>query len=213
MTLKFVHAADLHLDSPFTGIRATAPENVAKALYSATFDSYQNIIDLCISRRRGRPARRRRHLRRRGPQSPRAQRSFIDGLRSLDSAGIPVIRVPRKPRSTGWVGSELEYPTGCHRFGADFQAVPVFGDEPDRVLGVRISYPTRDVYENLVSRLGQVDDRAFSIGLLHANVGGNTDHAPYAPCSLDDSWRGRGSTTGHWATFTRARYSANKLRW
>ena len=46
MTFRFIHAADLHLDSPFTGIRAAAPENVAKALYSATFDSYRNIIDL-----------------------------------------------------------------------------------------------------------------------------------------------------------------------
>ena len=49
-----------------------------------------------------------------------------------------------------------------------------------------ISYPTRDVYENLVSRLDHVDESAFTIGLLHANVGGNTDHALYAPCSLDD---------------------------
>ena len=49
MTLRFIHAADLHLDSPFTGIRAAAPENVATTLYSATFDSYQNIVDLCIT--------------------------------------------------------------------------------------------------------------------------------------------------------------------
>ena len=47
--LRFVHAADLHLDSPFTGMRAEAPSNVADALYSATFDAYDNIIDLCIS--------------------------------------------------------------------------------------------------------------------------------------------------------------------
>ena len=51
MTLPFVHAADLHLDSPFRGIRAAAPDNVARALYSATFDSYRNIIDLCMRER------------------------------------------------------------------------------------------------------------------------------------------------------------------
>ena len=43
--LRFVHAADLHLDSPFTGMRAEAPSNVADALYRATFDAYDNIID------------------------------------------------------------------------------------------------------------------------------------------------------------------------
>ena len=195
MTLRFVHAADLHLDSPFTGIRATAPENVAKALYSATFDSYQNIIDLCISE--GVDALLvAGDIYDGADRSLRAQRSFIDGLRSLDSAGIRsfVCHGNHDPLD-GWE-ARLEYPTGCHRFGTDFQAVPVFGDEPDRVLVYGISYPTRDVYENLVSRLGQVDDRAFSIGLLHANVGGNTDHAPYAPCSLDDLAR---SGIDYWA--------------
>ena len=195
MTLRFVHAADLHLDSPFTGIRATAPENVAQALYSATFDSYKNIVDLCISERvdallvAG-------DIYDGADRSLRAQRAFIDGLRSLDSAGIRsfVCHGNHDPLD-GWE-ARLEYPTGCHRFGADFQAIPVFTDEPDRALVYGISYPTRDVYENLVSRLGRVDERAFTIGLLHANVGGNADHALYAPCSLDDLAR---SGIDYWA--------------
>jgi DNA repair exonuclease SbcCD nuclease subunit len=62
----------------------------------------------------------------------------------------------------------------------------VFPDAPGRGLVYGISYPTRDVYHNLVARLGQVDAASFTIGLLHANVGGNTDHGLYAPCSLDD---------------------------
>ena len=185
MTLRFVHAADLHLDSPFTGIRASAPENVARALYSATFDSYRNIIDLCISEQvdallvAG-------DIYDGADRSLRAQRAFIDGLRSLDAVGIRsfVCHGNHDPLD-GWE-ARLSYPDGCHRFGAEFEAVPVFPDAPERGLVYGISYPTRDVYDNLVSRLGQVDAAAFTIGLLHANVGGNTDHALYAPCSLDD---------------------------
>ncbi len=185
MTLRFVHAADLHLDSPFRGIRAAAPENVARALYSATFDSYRNIIDLCISERvdallvAG-------DIYDGADRSLRAQQAFIDGLRSLDSAGIRsfVCHGNHDPLD-GWE-ARLSYPDGCHRFGAEFEAVPFFPDAPERVLVYGISYPTRDVYDNLVARLGQVDAAAFTIGLLHANVGGNTDHALYAPCSLDD---------------------------
>ena len=109
MTLRFVHAADLHLDSPFTGIRATAPENVAQALYSATFDSYQNIVDLCISERVDALLVAGDIYDGRGPQSARPallHRWFAQsGLR-----GYPVIRVPRQPRSTGWVGSEAGIP-------------------------------------------------------------------------------------------------------
>ena len=185
MTLRFVHAADLHLDSPFRGIRAAAPENVDRALYSATFDSYRNIIDLCISERvdallvAG-------DIYDGADRSLRAQQAFIDGLRSLDAAGIRsfVCHGNHDPLD-GWE-ARLSYPDSCHRFGAEFETVPVFPDAPERGLVYGISYPTRDVYDNLVSRLGQVDESAFTIGLLHANVGGNPDHDLYAPCSLDD---------------------------
>ena len=49
--LRFVHAADLHLDSPFQGIRNEAPAPVANTLYRATFDTYKNIVDLCLRER------------------------------------------------------------------------------------------------------------------------------------------------------------------
>ena len=185
MTLRFVHAADLHLDSPFTGIRAAAPENVAEVLYSATFDSYENIIALCISE--GVDALLvAGDIYDGADRSLRAQRAFIDGLRSLDAAGIRsfVCHGNHDPLD-GWE-ARLSYPDSCRRFGSEFAPAPIFPNEPERALVYGISYPTRDVYENLVSRLGPVDKRAFTIGLVHANVGGNTDHALYAPCSLDD---------------------------
>ena len=83
--LRFVHAADLHLDSPFTGMRAEAPSNVADALYRATFDAYDNIIDLCISESvdallvAG-------DIYDSADRSLRAQRAFINGLERLDEA-------------------------------------------------------------------------------------------------------------------------------
>ena len=68
--LRFVHAADLHLDSPFRGIRSEAPDHVAQTLSSATFDAYQNKINLCIQEQGGCPADRRRYLRRSRPEPP-----------------------------------------------------------------------------------------------------------------------------------------------
>ena len=67
-----------------------------------------------------------------------------------------------------------------------FEAAPVFEDDPQRAVVHGISYPTRDVYDNLALRVGRVDPNTFSIGLMHANVDGNADHALYAPCSLAD---------------------------
>ena len=154
-------------------------------LYSATFDSYENIIALCISE--GVDALLvAGDIYDGADRSLRAQRAFIDGLRSLDAAGIRsfVCHGNHDPLD-GWE-ARLSYPDSCRRFGPEFAPAPIFPNEPERALVYGISYPTRDVYENLVSRLGPVDKRAFTIGLVHANVGGNTDHALYAPCSLDD---------------------------
>ena len=47
--IRFAHVADLHLDSPFKGLRAAAPGHVADALYAATFKAWGNIVDLCIA--------------------------------------------------------------------------------------------------------------------------------------------------------------------
>ncbi len=185
MRIRFVHAADLHLDSPFTGLKATAPETVADRLYHATFDAYENIINLCISEDvdallvsgdvyDG------------ADRSLRAQLRFIEGLKKLDAEGIRsfVCHGNHDPLD-GWQ-ARLDYPQSCHRFGPQWEAAPVFEDAPERAVVHGISYPKREVTENLARRLGKVDPGPFSIGLLHGNLNDDTGHAAYAPCSLAD---------------------------
>lgn len=184
MRIRFVHAADLHLDSPFTGLKAAAPEDVANALVNATFDAYENIINLCTSEEvdallvagdvyDG------------ADRSLRAQLKFIEGLKTLDAKGIRsfVCHGNHDP-SDGWE-ARLNYPAGCHCFGREWEAVPV-SDDPNGVVIHGISYPKREVTENLARGLGKVDPGPFSMGLLHANVSNDPNHAAYAPCSLDD---------------------------
>ena len=184
MPIRFVHAADLHLDSPFTGLKAAAPENVANRLYNATFDAYENIINLCISEKvhallvagdvyDG------------ADRSLRAQLKFIEGLKILDAKGIRSFVCHGNHDPLGGWEAGLDYPSGCCRFDREWEAAPVFED-PSRAVVHGISYPKRDVTENLALRLGNVDPGPFSIGLVHANVNNDTGHAAYAPCSLDD---------------------------
>lgn len=195
MPIRFVHAADLHLDSPFTGLKAAAPETVADRLYNATFDAYENIIDLCI-------AEEVDALLVAGDvydgadRSLRAQLRFIEGLKKLDAKGIRsfVCHGNHDPLD-GWQ-ARLDYPPGCHRFGPEWEAAPVFEDAPERAVVHGISYPKREVTENLAHRLGKVEPGPFSIGLVHANVNNDTGHAAYAPCSLDDLVR---SNLHYWA--------------
>ena len=193
--LRFVHAADLHLDSPFVGIKAVAPEHVASALHDATFSAYENIVKLCIDERvdallvAG-------DVYDSSDRSLRAQLKFFAGLKQLHDAGIRsfVCHGNHDPLD-GWE-ARLDYPPSCTRFGAEFAAAPVFENEPERAVVHGISYPTRDIHDNLVRGLEKIDSNAFSIGLMHTNVDGNTGHASYAPCSLDDL---RLSEIDYWA--------------
>jgi len=44
---RFVHASDLHLDTPFEGIRKVAP-HVAEALRDASLEAWDALVDLTI---------------------------------------------------------------------------------------------------------------------------------------------------------------------
>ena len=194
--LRFVHAADLHLDSPFRGIRNQAPAHVADALSSATFDAYRNIIGLCLQEQvdallvAG-------DIYDGADRSLRAQLRFVQGLRQLDEAGIrSFICHGNHDPLDGWE-ARLDLPEGCVRFGPEVKGFPVFPDEPELAMVYGVSYPTREVRENLTPYFaGAGSGQGFSIGLLHANVGGNQDHDSYAPCSVSDL---AGAGLDYWA--------------
>ncbi len=193
--LRFIHTADLHLDSPFVGIKAVAPENVSRALHDATFSTWENIINLCIDE--GVDALLiAGDVYDSADRSLRAQLRFVEGLKRLDEAGIRsfVCHGNHDPLD-GWE-ARLEYPASCTRFGTVAESVPVFEDDPRRGVVHGISYATPDVSDNLAQRLGKGDPDAFSIGLVHANVDSDTAHGNYAPCSLEDL---EGSGMDYWA--------------
>ncbi len=188
--LRFVHAADLHLDSPFRGIRSEAPEYVADTLRRATFDAYENIIDLCL-REQADALLVAGDIYDGADRSLRAQLKFVDGLNRLDAAGIRsfVCHGNHDPLD-GWE-ARLDLPPGCVRFGPEATCEPVFPDAPERAAVYGISYPRREVRENLVPLFrglfaSNAGGSGFNVGLLHANVGSNTDHDSYAPCTVAD---------------------------
>ena len=184
--LRFVHAADLHLDSPFRGIRSEAPDYVANTLRSATFDAYENIIALCL-REAVDALLVAGDIYDGADRSLRAQLKFVDGLARLDSGGIRsfVCHGNHDPLD-GWE-ARLTLPPGCVRFGPEVTGEPVFPDAPEQATVYGVSYPQREVRENLSPLFADAaTDADFGIGLLHANVGGNPDHDSYAPCSVAD---------------------------
>ena len=155
--------------APLLASRPSLPRNVSTTLYDATFSAYENIIKLCIDERvdalliAG-------DVYDSADRSLRAQLKFVAGLKQLHDAGICsfVCHGNHDPLD-GWE-ARLRYPPSCTRFGAKFEAVPVFENEPERAVVYGISYPRRDIYDNLVRGLDKVDSNTFSIGLMHTNV-------------------------------------------
>ena len=184
-SFSFIHASDLHLDSPFVGI-STESEDVAGALRSATFEAYDRLIELCIDKKV-------QFLVIAGDiydgqdRSLRAQLKFSDGLKRLAGHGIRsfVAHGNHDPLS-GW-SSNINWPEEVKIFKADqveTQFVELNGRPVAAVSG--ISYGHRDERSNLSTRFEAQSTDLFQIAVLHANCGGSASHEPYAPCRLDD---------------------------
>jgi len=167
---------------------------VRAALRDATFAAYENIIDLCI-RERVDALLVAGDIYDGLDRSLRAQLRFGEGLKRLSAAGIrSFLCHGNHDPLDGWEAG-LDLPPGCHRFGPEVGRVPFDPQDPNRGYVYGISYPTQHVRESLVPGFGRVED-AFSIGLLHANVGGDPNHPAYSPCSADDL---AATGIGYWA--------------
>ncbi len=196
MAFTFVHTGDLHLDSPFVGLTTEAPANVVATLREATITAWRNIVDLTL-------AEDAAFLLVAGDAFEHATRTlrgqlvFRDGLARLAESGIAsfVVTGNHDPLD-GWEPT-VTWPDLMHRFPAhEVTSRPAMrdGEEIARVYG--ISYHQRDITANLARDFKRDADAPFAIGLLHANVGGDTSAGNYAPCSMTDL---RASDMDYWA--------------
>src|SRR5262249_9605981 len=178
---KFVHAADLHLDSPFRAVSADAP--LAEQFRRATLKAFSRIVDLCL-RERVRFLVIAGDLFDQKDRSVRARLALRKELFRLDAAGIStfIVHGNHDPLSDD-VGS-MAFPPSVKVFGACWDEALVLeeGRILCRVQG--ISYPHERVTEDL-SPAFRRQGPEFTLGVLHANLGRNTEHENYAPCTIE----------------------------
>ena len=182
---RFVHAADLHLDTPFEGVAKAAPE-IGEALREASLEALDRLVTLTLDEGAA-------FLVLAGDiydgaeRGVRAQLRLRRALERLSEHGVRTFLVHgNHDPLAGWsaIGA---WPEGVHVFGSDtVDAVPVEigGEAAAMVHGV--SYARRETSENLALRFARGEAPGLHVGVLHANVGSNPEHAAYAPCSLAD---------------------------
>jgi exonuclease SbcD len=181
----FVHAADLHLDTPFVMLGRTAPE-IAERLRDASLEAFDALVQMAIEREaafvifagdvydcadRG----------------VRAQLRFLRGVEKLGERGIPVFAAHgNHDPLDGWQATR-RLPGNLIVFGADdvdAHIVSIKGEPRAHLYG--ISYGYRDVTENLALRFRRSGEPGLHIGVLHCNAGSQTEYATYSPCTTGD---------------------------
>lgn len=183
----FVHAADLHLDTPFKGLSETAP-HVGEALREASLEAFDDLVELCIEREAA-------FLVVAGDvydgseRGLRAQLRFRNGLQRLAEAGIScfVAHGNHDPIEEGW-SAVTSWPERVHVFGHG--SVESFTVKRDGAVIATVhgtSYARRDTSENLSERFKGVRGAGLNVAVLHCAVTGASEgHASYSPCSLED---------------------------
>jgi DNA repair exonuclease SbcCD nuclease subunit len=182
---RFVHAADLHLDTPFEGISRTSPA-VAEALRDASLDAWDALVDLTL-RRQAAFLLIAGDVYDGAERGVRAQLRFLRGLERLAAAGVQTLVVHgNHDPLDGWSAIQ-RWPDGVTVFeSGEVQSVAIErgGELLATVHGV--SYGSRDARANLALGFRRAAASGLQIGLLHCNVGSDPGHAAYSPCTLAD---------------------------
>jgi len=180
--MKFLHAADLHLDSPLRGLSRYegAPEDEIR---QATRNALRNLVSLAL-------AERVDFVLIAGDvydgdwQDYQTGLFFIGEMSRLKDAGIPVVLIRGNHDAASRMTNSLRLPPNVTMLDhAQPQTVTL--DSCGVVIhGQSFSRPA--VTENLVLQYPPAVPGLFNIGLLHTSLTGAEGHENYAPCSPVD---------------------------
>lgn len=180
--MKFVHAADVHLDSPLRGLEAYEGAPVER-LRLATRRALENVVQLCLDEQAD-------FLLIAGDLFDTACRDFnsalsaVNQMQRLQQVGIPVYLILGNHDSRDEMVKQVPWPKNVVLFGHQRPETVRHPSLPVAFHGM--SYPKREMTENLVPSYPAAVAGCFNIGLLHTNTGGNPNHDAYAPSSVEE---------------------------
>jgi exonuclease SbcD len=184
--LRFIHTADLHLDSPFRGLSSWNTDLAAR-LKDAAFKSFSRIIDICIEQQAD-------FLIIAGDifesdnKSLTAQLKFVAELKRLSDKGISSYFVcGNHDPVKSWLDI-IQLPENAYRFDSSEVEHHTYKKDNKPVADIYgISFGGKAVKENLALRYRLKDNSGrFSVAVLHGTVGAAGPHENYAPFRISD---------------------------
>lgn len=181
MAFRFIHTADIHLDSPLRSLSLRDPE-IAELIGNATRQSFARIVDLCLDEAVD-ALMIAGDLYDNKLGSMKTAAFLRSEMRRLEAAGIPVFIIRGNHDAESVITRHLSYPDNVHVFTGRAEAVAIEGKDTV-VHGV--SFAKRHMADSLLPKYKSPVPGAVNVGLLHTSLAGSVDHDVYAPCSLSD---------------------------
>jgi exonuclease SbcD len=178
--MRFIHTADIHLDSPLTGL-AAYQDAPAQLLRTATRDAFDNLITEAITEKVD-------FMVIAGDLYDGNWKDFNTGIYfagqmgRLNAAGIPVYLLLGNHDAESEMTRKLVLPANVHRFPSNKAATFTIPELQVALHGR--SFKEAATTENLAVHYPEPVGGWFNIGVLHTALEGNTAHANYAPCSI-----------------------------
>jgi len=180
----FVHAADLHLDSPYKGIKDLS-SRLGEKIKESTFQSLTAIVDLAVDQQvdfvlfSG-------DIYDLEDRSIKAQIVFKEEMQRLNDQGIPVCLIHGNHDFLGNEADHLSLPSNVTVFPSEVETIYIQTKKGERVAVSGFSYDRKWIDRRMIidypSRKAQID---YHIGLLHGyEEGQKSEHGRYAPFSL-----------------------------
>ncbi|RBP92326.1 DNA repair exonuclease SbcCD nuclease subunit [Cytobacillus firmus] len=182
--VTFIHAADLHLDSPMSGLKHLPP-SIFKKLQESTFEAFTKIVDLAIFHNvdfiilAG-------DLFDGEDRSIRAQTRFRKEMERMAECGITVYAVHGNHDHMDGRWAHLPLPENVHIFSHEVEVAKHIAENGTSVHLYGFSYPKRHVAERMIDQYSRENGADLHIGILHGSFEGSSDHAQYAPFRIND---------------------------
>lgn len=178
---RFIHTADLHLDSPLRSL-ALRDGALADLVGAASRESLRTIVDLCLEHR---------------VNALLIAGDMLDGdLRSMKTAGFLRVQMERLQQADivvfviqgnhdaqSRLTRNLMLPQNVFVFPPG-GATQLLEDHQVAIHGVSFANPHAP--DSLLPKYPQPVQGFTNIGMLHTSLTGAAGHDPYAPCSLSE---------------------------
>ncbi|MES2999466.1 MAG: DNA repair exonuclease [Pseudomonadota bacterium] len=179
MGFRFIHAADIHLDSPLRGLSAYESAPVEQ-LRGASREALSQLVKIAIDDKVS-------FIVIAGDLYDGAWKDFNTGIffatqmGRLARAGIRAYVLHGNHDAESEMTHSLKLPDNVHRFSSRSAEVQKI-DELKVALHGR-SFPKRAVDENFAATYKAPVEGFYNIGVLHTALEGYAEHVSYAPCT------------------------------